>query len=409
MRNQNPRILRTIFFVVVVIATVSAGTLFQRRWKALSQGGRPIVTTYMYPYYEFNNLNGPTGLLLLKPPQGGTSYFHLFIADTGNHVIREFNPSLGFMQIVAGTVGTPGYVDGNNALFNFPTGLSGKTTSWSECSGRFRDTCIYYDYQNIYINDSQNFVVRKVCVGSPNPSNPNDCNYNVQTSSHPVTTASGKASVGYIDGANASAAFSTLAGSTAGTANSYLVDAGNHSIRAWDGTTVTTFAGNGSYGFVDGYRTSAKFNAPTKTALVAASGIMYVSDAGNNAIRKIDPQGYVTTFAGAGPTAPGKVDGPGGSARFFRPTSVINNPVDGYIYVADSHNNCIRRIDASGNVTTYAGTGEPGLVNGPRLQAKFSMPMDLVIYNGVMYVSDNQNNVIRAIDMVYGNVSTFIS
>jgi len=85
-------------------------------------------------------------------------------------------------------------------------------------------------------------------------------------------------------------------------------------------------------------------------------------------------------------------DGQGTAAAFFRPTSVVFNPADGYTYVADSHNNCIRQIDAAGNVTTYAGTGPPGLVNGTPGQAQFSMPIGLVIYNGFMYISDSENN-----------------
>ena len=85
------------------------------------------------------------------------------------------------------------------------------------------------------------------------------------------------------------------------------------------------------------------------------------------------------------------------------------NAADNSYYIADSHNNVIRKMDSYGNVTTYAGTGEPGLVNGSLFQAKFSMPMDLIIHNGFMYISDNQNNVIRRIDMAAGTVITLIS
>jgi DNA-binding beta-propeller fold protein YncE len=106
---------------------------------------------------------------------------------------------------------------------------------------------------------------------------------------------------------------------------------------------------------------------------------------------------------------PGWADGQGTSACFSRPTAVVFNSADNMLYVADSHNNCIRRIDASGNVTTYAGTSEPGLVNGSLSQARFSMPTDLVILNGFMYISDSMNNVIRRIDMNACIVSTFIS
>jgi DNA-binding beta-propeller fold protein YncE len=140
-----------------------------------------------------------------------------------------------------------------------------------------------------------------------------------------------------------------------------------------------------------------------------SAGNLMVADIGNNAIRKIDAAGYVTTLAGRGPTLPGFADGPGSVAKFFRPTSAVFNSADGMTYVADSHNNRIRRIDANGNVTTYAGTGVTGLVNGSRQQAQFSLPTDLVIYGGFMYISDSGNNVIRRIDMATGIVSTYIT
>jgi DNA-binding beta-propeller fold protein YncE len=147
---------------------------------------------------------------------------------------------------------------------------------------------------------------------------------------------------------------------------------------------------------------------PGKTAQDSA-GYLYVADIGNNAIRGIDAGGNVTTCAGGGPDAQGLVDGQGSQAKFFRPTSIVFNPADNVLYIADSHNNVIRRMDSSGNVTTYAGTGTPGLVNGSLLEAQFDKPFDLAIVNGFMYISDTLNNVIRRIDMSTGVVSTYIN
>jgi hypothetical protein len=185
-----------------------------------------------------------------------------------------------------------------------------------------------------------------------------------------------------------------------------MIDAGTHTIRAWDASNVYTYAGTGTAGLTNGYRTSATFYTPTQ--MVEDSSVkLIVSDMGNNAVRVIDTSGNVTTLAGNGES--GYVDANGSSARFNYPTSVAYNAADGYTYVADSHNNCIRRVDSSGNVTTYAGTNEAGLVNGSLSQARFDGPTDVVINNGFMYVSDSRNNCIRRIDMTNGQVSTYIN
>jgi DNA-binding beta-propeller fold protein YncE len=91
------------------------------------------------------------------------------------------------------------------------------------------------------------------------------------------------------------------------------------------------------------------------------------------------------------------------------PLSITYNPADSYTYVADAQNNCIRRIDNAGNVTTYAGQGgSPGLQDGSNTQAKFSQPSSIAIANGFMYIADTANNAIRQIDMVHQQVSTLI-
>jgi len=224
-----------------------------------------------------------------------------------------------------------------------------------------------------------------------------------------VTTIAGNNSKGYVDGSAQSASFASMGGHTDCSGLCYLTDAENHCLRSEDASgNVTTFAGTGYPGFVDGYRTSALFNVPGKVS-PDGSGNMYVADIGNNAIRKIDSSGYVTTLAGGGPNQIGLVDGSGSSASFYRPTSLVFNTTDGTLYVADSNNHCIRRIDANGNVTTYAGTGQAGLVDGSLSQAQFNGPTELVISDGYMYISDSMNNVIRRIDMSNGIVSTYIS
>jgi hypothetical protein len=395
--------LRRLLIVGGVITLVAVAVLalpspyYQklRYWVVYSQNPPARFEAYMYVTYQFNTLNKPSGLLALNLRQGG---FHLFISDSGNHVIRKFRPSSGTL-----TMGSPGYTNGYpmSAQFNYPTGLDGINQWWRECeppdSERLKPMCFYYDYQTLHINDAQNYVMRLAVIG--------DVPY---TMSESVTTVAGNHTKGYVDGSAASASFGGLGGHMDSGGSCYLVDAANNCIRAVSGGTVTTFAGNAYPGFVDGYRTSARFRIPGKTTIDSAGNI-YVADIGNNAIRKIDAGGYVSTKAGAGPEQIGLQDGNGFGAKFSRPTSVLFNAADGMLYVADSHNNCIRQVDPNGNVTTYAGTGTAGLVNGDRLQSQFSMPTDLVIFGTFMYVSDSLNNCIRRIDMTNGQVSTYIS
>lgn len=402
MRNKKSAIILTV--CVVSFGILFLGSFGRQVWTAFSQEGPAYYSVQMYASYQFNTLKHPTGLALMTDPYNGVST--LYIADSDNHVIRRFPP--GGPLTTLGTLGSPGYVDGSTstAKFNYPTGLTGNVQT---CVTINPNNGQYYPfYQHfIYVDDAQNFVVRKFCVrGSVPPlSSPQGCSpcFNA------VETACGSNVQGMVDGPSSSARFSALGGiSIYGSSEYYIADAGNHSIREWDGSNVTTYAGNGNPGYVDGYKTNAQFYVPGKTAEDSA-GNMYVADIENHAIRKIDTAGNVTTLAGAGPSQPGYVNGQGSAANFTRPTSVVFNSSDNMIYVADSHNNVIRRIDANGNVSTYAGTGTAGLVNGSLAQAQFSMPSDIAIGNGFMYISDTMNNVIRRIDMNTGIVSTYIS
>jgi len=389
----------------------------------LTQSGPAFHEEPLYATYEFNTLKNPTGLLGLEVnvATGGSTYttrYRLYIADSGNHLIRYFDTYSGTFTNVAGIAATSGYVNGSlsSAKFNLPTGLWGVNMAsaavngcdhWTQIPGGHGQYCDQphidrYNAQKIYVNDSQNFVMRRICAGDAVAAT-GDCVGQVGQ----VITSCGSNIEGYVDGANASAQFKVLTGiMKRSTGAYYMVDAGNHVIRSWNETDVYTYAGNGSVGLVDGYRTSAKFAAPTKM-VEDSSGKLIISDMGNHAIRVIDSAGYVTTLAGNG--EPGYANGTGGQARFNRPTAVVFNPLDGMTYVADSHNNCIRRVDASGNVTTYAGSNEGGRVDGTLAQARFDGPVDLVINGGYMYVSDSRNNCIRRIDMVNGQVSTYIT
>src|SRR5262249_47566496 len=143
----------------------------------------------------------------------------------------------------------------------------------------------------------------------------------------------------------------------------YVADAGNHAIRRVDsGGAVTTTAGNGSPGFADAQGSLASFNNPQGVAVDPANGVVYVADTGNHTIRKIDPSGNVTTYAGDGTS--GFVNGAGESARFNSPRGVAVDNL-GRVFVADTGNHAVRRIDSGGVVTTVAGDGTPGSTDSP--------------------------------------------
>jgi streptogramin lyase len=122
---------------------------------------------------------------------------------------------------------------------------------------------------------------------------------------------------------------------------------------------------------------------------------VYVADEGNNLIRKITPQGLVTTLAGSG--SAGAANGVGTAASFNGPAGITVD-VSGNVYVGDSNNNLIRKIAPDGTVTTVAGTGLAGADNGALNTATFNNPQGVVIDPyGRIFIADTGNNLIREI------------
>ena len=190
--------------------------------------------------------------------------------------------------------------------------------------------------------------------------------------------------------------------------NVYVADYGNHCIRKITPEgVVSTFAGSRTAGFADtdtDNNVVAQFRNPTDVA-VDSSGNLYVADYGNHRIRKIDTTTReVTTLAGS---TRGYEEGTGTAAKFDKPHSVAVDS-DGNVYVADYGNHRIRKITSGGDVTTLAGNGEAGFANGAGATAQFNGSLGVAVDSSDnVYVADVRNHRIRKIDTTTREVTTF--
>lgn len=308
------------------------------------------------------SLDGMGTAAAFSPPTGLTvdGVGNVFVADTANQTVRRIDAS-GMVITWAGS-GMAGAVDGDGtaASFNMPWRVSAAADG------------------TLYVTDTYNQRIRKI------------------SSTGSVSTLSGSGSIGATDGAPASASFYYPFGVAVAVDGSvYVADNSNQLIRklAPNGS-VSTWAGSGSAAFADGTGTAASFQSPYGIA-VGADGAVYVADTNNQRIRKISAGGVVTTLAGDGTR--GSTDGPGASASFNAPQGVAVDG-SGNVYVADTFNNAIRKISASGMVTTLAGDAavSGGFIDGVGRAARFDFPYDVAVdRNGVVYVADWGNRRIR--------------
>ena len=224
------------------------------------------------------------------------------------------------------------------------------------------------------------------------------------------TIAGGAGASGFANGSGSQARFDRISGIAVGPNDSiYVADTGNQRIRMVQQTgsgssttwSVSTLAGNGTPGFADGPGASAKFYNPHGIAIDAA-GVVYVADTTNNRIRRIGTDGVVSTVAGDG-TA-GLQNGSGSQARFNAPQGLaLDN--QGNIYVADTGNAAVRKIDGGGTVSTLAGDGTIGSSDSPN--ARFDGVVGIAVegQNVYVYLADTGNHRIRRLD-VTGTVIT---
>jgi len=212
---------------------------------------------------------------------------------------------------------------------------------------------------------------------------------------------------GWFDGPLATARFLNPTGIASDAAgNVYVLERSQGFVRKVSPSGhVTTLAGlAGSYGGADGRGPIARFYYPDGIAS-SASGVVYVADNGNHAIRRVLPTGEVTLFAGATGVA-GSADGEAGVARFYYPRGVVVDAT-GTLYVADTENHTIRKITPEGVVSTLAGHAQsPGAANGTGSAARFQRPQGVAVdAGGSVYVADTGNHTIRKITPA-GEVTT---
>jgi streptogramin lyase len=256
-----------------------------------------------------------------------------------------------------------GYIDNNNpaiASFNSPTGIA------ADAQG------------NLFIADFLNSCIRKISLTGA------------------VTTFAGNVVAGFSDGTGTIASFSKPMGiAIDNTGNIFIADTYNHSIRKiTPAAVVTTIAGTGSAGFANGTGTAASFSRPAGLTIDAAGNI-YVADRDNHSIRKITPAGVVTTFAGTG--SAGNSNGTLSTATFNSPKAITIDR-EGNFYIADAGNHTIRKITPEGVVSTLAGAGSAGFSDGLSGTVYFNDPSGVVAdTKGNLYVTDTGNHLIRKI------------
>lgn len=371
-QNQSVGLGQTVTFTVVA----SGSPTPNYQWQRYRTGDAGFVALTDGGGYSGTNTATLT-IADVNTAMGGDLYQVSIFNLHGTTVSTSAQLSISLGTVFSTIAGQPGIMGssdgiGSAALFRAPNAIV------VDAAG------------NAYVSDAANHVIRKI------------------TTAGVVTTLAGSAGLsGTSDGVGSAARFNTPSGVAVDTAgNVYVADSGNHMIRMiTPAGSVSTIAGTPlSLGSTDGVGSAARFSYPSGIA-IDAFGTLYVADTLNQTIRKITGGMLVTTFAGAA-GSPGTADGTGSAARFGFPNSLAVDTAFN-VYVADSQNHTIRKINAAGSVVTLAGSpGAPGAVNGLGAAARFNRPNGIAVdAAGNVYVADGGSHTLRRIT-AFGDVTT---
>ncbi|MBD2702915.1 hypothetical protein IC229_19875 [Spirosoma sp. BT702] len=348
------------------------GDVGNRRVRKIDTNG--IITTIVGNGVQgFSGDAGPAIFARFRAPSGIaiTSSGNLYIADSENRRIRKVSPT-GIINTIAG-----------NGVFEF-SGDGGPAIN----ANLYNPNGVAVDKDNnFYIADRSNHRIRKV------------------SSAGVITTVAGSGRQVFSgDGGPATNANINSPTSVALDKNNnlYIADLLNNRVRKVSSTgIITTIAGNGTagYGGDGGLAVNAQLNYPIGIAVDSSSNL-FIVDQNNHCIRRVDTNGTITTIAGTGVSGFSGDEGLATNAQLNRPFSVaVDN--SGNIYIADGNNRRIRKVSATGIITTIAGTGTFGFSGdgGPAINANMKTPIGLAISsNGNLYFGDFGNYRVRMID-----------
>jgi trimeric autotransporter adhesin len=358
----------------------SAGDLYvtdtrHNRIRKISTSG--IINTVAGNGVAGYNGEGPATSAKLNTPSGVAldAAGNLYIADTQNHRIRKV--ANGVISTFAGT-GTPGFLDGPAATadFGFPKGVT------FDGSG------------NLFVADAGNNRVRKI-------------------SSNVVSTVAGNGAFTFAgDGGKPLSASLAHPSSIAfdGSGNIFIADTTNNRIRLVNAanTSISTLAGNGLFRQTTNGTTALQtLLSNPQDVKVGPDGLLYIADAQANRVLRVNADNTVVTVAGNGQFGFSGDGQAATNATLYIPRHLTFD-TSGNLYIADTQNLRIRRVTPQGIISTVAGNGQGGYSgdNGPAVNATLNFPTDVALDSaGNIYIADQQNHVVRVVKN--GTISTF--